>query len=44
MLNIYSPLLESLYMELPHKLRNSKQGLINIKNNDNVFFGIILDI
>ena len=31
----YSPLIGSTYIELPSGLKNSKKGLINIKNNDN---------
>ena len=34
----------STYVELPAKLKNPMKGLINIKNNDNVFFGVISDI
>ena len=34
----YQPLHRSSYIELPVKLRNSKKGLINIKNNDNECF------
>ena len=37
-ISIYSPLSESTYIELPHKLNNAKKGLINIKNNDNKYF------
>ena len=36
--SIYSPLSVNPYIELPDKLRNSKKGLINIKNNDNKCF------
>ena len=32
---IFSPLPRSSYNELFNKLRNSKKGLINIRNNDN---------
>ena len=32
---LYSPLRGSKYIELPSGLRNSKKGLINVKNNDN---------
>ena len=34
----YSPLIGSTYIELPAGLKNSKKGLINIKNNDNKCF------
>ena len=34
----YQPLHGSSYLELPLKLRNSKKGLINIKNKDNECF------
>ena len=34
----YTPLKGSSYIELPYELRNSKKGLINIKNNDNECF------
>ena len=34
----YQPLHRSSYLELPAKLRNSKKGLINIKNKDNKCF------
>ena len=34
----YQPLHGSSYLELPAKLRNSKKGLINIKNKDNEYF------
>ena len=34
----YQPLHRSSYIELPAKLRNSKKGLINIKNKDNECF------
>ena len=34
----YQPLHGSSYFELPTKLRNSKKGLINIKNKDNECF------
>ena len=36
--SIYTPLSGSSCIELPHKLRNSKKGLNNIKNNDNTQF------
>ena len=35
---MYSPLIGSSFVELPNELKNSKKGLINIKNNDNKFF------
>ena len=35
---LYKPLNGSSYIELPTKLRNSKKGLINIKNKDNECF------
>ena len=34
----YQPLHGSSYLELPTKLKNSKKGLINIKNKDNECF------
>ena len=37
-ISMYSPLTGSTFIELPDKLKNSKKGLINIKNNDNKFF------
>ena len=37
-ISAYSPLSGSIYIKLPHKLRNSMKGLINIKNNDNISF------
>ena len=37
-ISIYSPLSGSSDIELPFKLRNSINGLINMKNNDNKFF------
>ena len=44
-ISIFSPLLGSVYIELPRRLRNLIKGLINIKNNGNKwFFGVILDI
>ena len=33
----YSPLIGSTYIELPDELKNSRKGLINIHNDDNVF-------
>ena len=35
---VYSPLIESTYIELPDRLKNLMKGLINIKNNDNKCF------
>ena len=42
----YSPLIGSTYIELCDELKNSRKGLINIKNDDdkNVFCGVMLDI
>ena len=37
-ISIYSPLSGSTQIELPDKLKHSKKGLINIKNNDNKCF------
>ena len=37
-ISIYSPLSGGTYIELPHKLKHSMKGLINIKNNDNKRF------
>ena len=37
-ISIYSPLSGSSYIELSDKLRNSKKGSFNIKNNDNKCF------
>ena len=37
-ISIYSPLSRGTYIKLPHKLRNSMKGLVNIKNNDNKCF------
>ena len=34
----YAPLLGSSFIELPNELKNSREGLINIKNNDNKCF------
>ena len=34
----YSPLIGSTYTELPDELKNSRKGLINIQNNDNICF------
>ena len=35
---LYKPLNASSYIELPTDLRNTKKGLINIKNEDNEYF------
>ena len=37
-ISAYSPLIGSTYTELPSGLKNSKKGLINIKDNDNECF------
>ena len=37
-ISAYSPLVESTYIELPDEIKNSKKGLINIKNDDNKCF------
>ena len=37
-ISVYSLLSGSTYIKLPHKLRNSIKGLINIKNNGNKCF------
>ena len=37
-ISVNSSLSGSTYIELPHKLKNSMKGLINIKNNDNKCF------
>ena len=37
-ISMYSPLVGSTFVELPDKLKNSKKGLINIKNNENKCF------
>ena len=34
----HSPLIGSTYVELPDELKNSRKGLINIKNDDNKCF------
>ena len=34
----YAPLLASSFIELPNELKNSREGLINIKSNDNKCF------
>ena len=36
--SMYSPLIGSCFVELPNELKNSRKGLINIKNNDNKCF------
>ena len=36
--SVYSPLIGSIYIGLPEKLKNPMKGLINIKNNDNKCF------
>ena len=44
-ISAYSPLVGSTYIELPDKLKNSMEGLINTKSSDNkCFCGAILDI
>ena len=35
---MYCPLTGSIFVELPNELKNSKKGLINIKNDDNECF------
>ena len=37
-ISVYSPLLGSTYIKLSSKLKNSINGLFNIKNNDKIFF------
>ena len=37
-ISMYSPLIGSTFVKLPDKLKNSKNSLINIKNNDNKCF------
>ena len=37
-ISVYSPLSGSTYIELPHKIKQSIKGLINIKNSDNKCF------
>ena len=37
-ISAYSPLVASIYIELPGELKNSMKGLINIKNSDNKCF------
>ena len=37
-ISMYSPLIGSFFVELPHELKNPKKGLTNIKNNDNECF------
>ena len=36
--SLYSPLIESTYIELPDELKNSRKGLVNIQNDDNKCF------
>ena len=44
-ISVYSTLIESTYIELPDKLKNSMKGLTNIKTmRINVFFGVISEI
>ena len=44
-ISAYSPLVGNTYVELPDELKNSRRGLINIKNNENkCFCGIMVDI
>ena len=44
-ISTYRPLSRSFYMDLPVELRNSKKGLINIKDKDKkCFYGVMLDI
>ena len=40
-ISIYNPLSGSATINIPNKLKNSKKGLINVKNNYNAFSGII---
>ena len=43
--SLYSPLTGSTYIELPDELKKSRNGLINIQNDDNkCFCVVILDI
>ena len=37
-ISMYSPLIGNTFVKLPNELKNSKKGLINIKNNDNKCF------
>ena len=37
-ISMYSPYIESSFVELLNELKNPKKGLINIKNNDNKRF------
>ena len=37
-ISTYSPLIGSSFVKLPNELKNPKEGLINIKNNDNKCF------
>ena len=44
-ISTYRPLSGGSYVKLPVKLRSSKKGLINIKNNDQkCFYGVMLGI
>ena len=44
-ISTYRSLSGSPFVNLPPKLRSSKKGLINIKNNDQIFFyGVMLGI
>ena len=43
-ISTYRPLSGSFYMDLPVELRNPRKGLINIKNKDKKFYGVMLDI
>ena len=36
--SLYSPLIESTYIELPGDLKHPRKGLINIQNDDNICF------
>ena len=40
-ISTYRPLSGSFYMDLPVKLKSSKKGLINIKNNDQKCFFMV---
>ena len=35
-ISVFSPLIGSTYVELPRRLKTSMNGLINIKNIDNI--------
>ena len=39
---IFSPLSASTYIEFPRRLKNLTKDLINIKNNDNKCFSLVL--